>query len=161
SAYLLAEYFRNKHVNLVAETKPLPASGQLPSLNRFLAVFGYHLPAETILQGFLPFAIIIGIGYYVVIWRSRFGFELRTPGLNPAAAQASGVNSKAMILKAIVLSGMVAGLIGMAPLMADPELHKYGDTFPTAIGFTGISIALLGRNSPAGIAVAAVVWAAL
>jgi simple sugar transport system permease protein len=114
-----------------------------------------------VLQGFLPFAILIGIGYYVLVWRTRFGFELRTTGRNPAAAQASGVNAKAMVLKAIVLSGMVAGLIGLAPLLADPQLHKYGDTFPTAIGFTGIAIALLGRNSPVGIAIAAVVWAAL
>ena len=66
-----------------------------------------------------------------------------------------------MILKTIMLSGAVAGLIGLGPLLADPQLHKYGDTFPTAIGFTGIAVALLGRNSPGGIAIAAVVWAAL
>jgi simple sugar transport system permease protein len=161
SAFLLADYLRNKKVNLVAETKPLPASGQLPPLNRLLEVFGYHLPSGSVLQGFLPFAIVIGILFYVVIWRTRFGFELRTTGLNPRAAEASGVNAKAMILKAIVLSGIVAGLIGMGPLLADPGLHKYGDTFPTAIGFTGIAVALLGRNSPGGIAIAAFVWATL
>jgi simple sugar transport system permease protein len=60
-----------------------------------------------------------------------------------------------------MISGAVAGLIGLGPLLADPQLHKYGDTFPTFIGFTGISVALLGRNSPGGIAIAAVVWAAL
>jgi ABC-type uncharacterized transport system permease subunit len=161
SAFLLAEYLRNKKVNLVAETKPLPKSGQLPPLNRLLEVFGYHLPSGTVLQGFLPFAVLIGVLFYVVVWRTRFGFELRTTGLNPRAAEASGVNAKAMILKAIVLSGIVAGLIGMGPLLADPGLHKYGDTFPTAIGFTGIAVALLGRNSPVGIAIGALVWATL
>ena len=65
-----------------------------------------------------------------------------------------------MIMKTIVLSGAVAGLDRHGPA-ADPELHKYGDTFPTAIGFTGIAVALLGRNSPGGIAVAAVVWAGI
>jgi simple sugar transport system permease protein len=64
-----------------------------------------------------------------------------------------------MIMKTIVLSGAIAGLAGMGPLLS--ELHKYGDTFPTALGFTGISVALLGRNHPAGIAVAAFVWAAI
>jgi simple sugar transport system permease protein len=161
SAFLLAEYFRDNNASLVAQTTPLPRSAWVPSLNRLLATFGYHLPQGTILQGFLIGAIIVGIGYYVVLWRSRFGFELRTTGVNPAAARSAGVNPKAMILKTIVLSGMVAGLIGMAPLLCDPELHKYADTFPTAIGFTGIAIALLGRNSPGGIAVAAFVWAAL
>jgi simple sugar transport system permease protein len=47
----------------------------------------------------------------------------------------------------------------MGPLLS--EIHKFGDTFPTALGFTGISVALLGRNHPAGIAVAAVVWAGI
>ena len=64
-----------------------------------------------------------------------------------------------MIMKTIILSGAIAGLAGMGPLLS--ELHKYGDTFPTALGFTGISVALLGRNHPAGIAVAAVVWAGI
>ena len=64
-----------------------------------------------------------------------------------------------MILKTMLLSGVVAGLAGMGPLLTD--FHKYGDTFPTAIGFTGIAVALLGRNSPVGIAVAAFVWAGI
>jgi simple sugar transport system permease protein len=161
SAFLVEEYFRDENASLVAQTKPLPSSAWIPPLNRLLEVFGYHLPPNTVLQGFLPFAIVLGIGFYVLVWRTRFGFELRTTGVNPAAARASGVNPKAMVLKTIVLSGMVAGLIGLGPLLGDPQLHKYGDTFPTAIGFTGIAIALLGRNSPGGIAVAAFVWAAL
>jgi ABC-type uncharacterized transport system permease subunit len=161
SAFLVEEYFRDENASLVAQTKPLPSSAWIPPLNRVLEVFGYHLPPNTVLQGFLPFAIVLGIGFYVLVWRTRFGFELRTTGVNPAAARASGVNPKAMVLKTIVLSGMVAGLIGLGPLLGDPQLHKYGDTFPTAIGFTGIAIALLGRNSPGGIAVAAFVWAAL
>jgi simple sugar transport system permease protein len=161
SAFLLAEYFRDHNASLVAQTKPLPRSAWIPNLNALLEKFGYHLPSGTILEGFLIFAILLGIAYYVGIWRTRFGFELRTTGVNPAAARASGVNPKAMILKTIVLSGMVAGLIGMGPLLTDPQLHKYADTFPTLIGFTGIAIALLGRNNPGGIAVAAVVWAAL
>jgi simple sugar transport system permease protein len=161
TAFLVAEYFRNPKSNLLAETRPIPPSGVLPPLNRLLEVFGYHLPTGTVLQGFLPFAILLGILYYLVVWRTRFGFELRTTGVNPAAALASGVNPKMMVLKTIMISGGIAGLIGLGPLLSDPQLHKYGDTFPTAIGFTGISIALLGRNSPGGIAIAAVVWAAL
>jgi simple sugar transport system permease protein len=161
SAFLLAEYFRDENASLAAQTKPLPSSAWIPPLNRLLELFGYHLPPNTVLQGFLPFAIVLGIGYYLLVWRTRFGFDLRTTGINPAAARAAGVNPKAMVLKTIVLSGMVAGLIGLGPLLGDPQLHKYGDTFPTAIGFTGIAIALLGRNNPGGIAVAAFVWAAL
>lgn len=159
TAYLLFNYFKNPEANLVAETRPLPDSAQLPSLNSLLSTFGIDLPRGTILQGFLPYAILIGIGFYVLIYRTRFGFDLRTTGKNPHAARSSGVNPKAMILKTMLLSGAVAGLAGMAPLLAD--IHKYGDTFPTAIGFTGISVALLGRNNPIGIAFAALVWAGI
>jgi simple sugar transport system permease protein len=69
------------------------------------------------------------------------------------------VNAKAMVVKTIVLSGAVAGLAGMGPLLS--EIHNYGDLFPSALGFTGISVALLGRNHPVGIAAAAVVWASI
>ena len=46
-------------------------------------------PGRFPLQGFLPFAILIGIGYYILLFRSRFGFELRVSGMNPAAASSS------------------------------------------------------------------------
>ncbi len=159
TAYLLSEHWRNKAVELQAETKPLPRSGWLPSLNRALTWIGYHLPSATTLQGFVVIAILTGIAFYLVVYRTRFGFDLRATGANPRAALASGVNPNAMIMKTIILSGAIAGLAGMGPLLS--EIHKYGDTFPTALGFTGISVALLGRNHPVGIAAAALVWAGI
>ncbi len=160
SAYLLTTYLQDDAASgLVSGTPELPRSGQLPSLNRLVEAIGIDLPRNAVLRGFLPFAIVIGILFYLVIYRTRFGFELRTSGLNPAAATSSGVNPKAMVMKTIILSGMCAGLIGMGPLLTD--LHKYADQFPFQLGFTGIAVALLGRNNPAGIAVAAVVWATI
>ncbi len=128
TAYLLANNFRNEAVTLQAETEPLPPSGQLPPMNGFLEKFGIDLPEP--LTGFLPFAIAVGIAFYVIIYRTRFGFDLRSSGKNPNAARASGVNPKAMILKTMILSGVIAGLAGMSPLLT--EFHKYGDTFPLA-----------------------------
>ena len=163
SAFLILEssFFRNRNVELVAETKPLPASGLLPPLNRTFELFGFHFADSVTLQGFLPYAILLGVLYHVMLNRSRFGFDLRTSGLNPAAARSAGVNPKAMVLKTIMLSGAVAGLIGMSNLLADPQFGKYGDQFPKTLGFTGIAIALLGRNHPVGIAAAALVWATI
>ena len=157
TAYLLANNFRNEAVTLQAETEPLPDSGRLPSMNSLLEKIGIDLPEP--LTGFLPFAVAVGIAFYLIIYRTRFGFDLRTSGKNPNAARSSGVNPKAMILKTMILSGVIAGLAGMSPLMT--EFGKYGDTFPTGIGFTGIAVALLGRNSPGGIAIAAIVWAGI
>jgi simple sugar transport system permease protein len=156
-SFVLREYLRNPDRTQYAETRPLPKSAQLPNLNNLLDVFGLDSGNE-VLNGFLPLAIVIGIGYYILLFRSRFGYELRVSGMNPAAASSAGVKPKSMVLKAMILSGCVAGLIGMTTLMATPNSNKYGEQFPTALGLTGIAIALLGRNHPAGIAAAALVW---
>jgi simple sugar transport system permease protein len=159
TAYLLTVYLRDRNVELQSQTKALERSGWLPSLNRLLSWVGYHLSRGTVIEGFLLIAVLTGIVFYLLVYRTRFGFDLRASGANPKAALASGVNPNAMIMKTIILSGALAGLAGMGPLLS--EFHLYGDTFPTALGFTGISVALLGRNHPAGIAVAAFVWAGI
>lgn len=159
SAYLLATYFRNRRVVDGIETKSVPKSGLLPSLNGFVENFGIHLRRNTTLQGFLPVAIAVGILFYVIVSRTRFGYDLRMTGLNPAAARSSGVNSSAMIIRTIILSGALAGLAAMGFLLTD--YNKYSDGFPLGLAFTGIGVALLGRNHPGGIAVAAFVWASI
>lgn len=163
-AFLLVEYFRDKSENasLITGTEPLPKSALLPDLDRLVELFGFHFGNGVHLYGFLPFAIAVGVGYYILLFRSRFGYELRISGTNAAAARSAGVNPKAMVMKTIMLSGAVAGLVGLSSLLADPQFgHKYGDGFPTTLGFTGLSLALLGRNHPAGIAAAAFIWAAI
>ncbi len=162
SAFLLAEVFRDdENGGLVAQTKKMPESARLPSLNPIFELFGFNFPDNVELFGFLPFAILLGIGYYVLLNRSLFGYELRLSGLNPAAALSAGVNPKRMVLITLFMSGAVAGLIGLPFLLSDPSFLKYGDAFPTMIGFTGLGIALLGRNNPVGIAAAAIVWATI
>ncbi len=160
-AFLLSEQFRETSSgSLVAQTETLPPSARLPDLDALISWTGVDL-GNASLYGFLPFAIALGIGYHLLLNRSRFGYELRLSGVNPDAARSSGVNPKAMIVRTIVLSGGIAGLIGMHSLLADPQFHKYGDQFPSMLGFTGISLALLGRNHPVGIAAAALVWATI
>ena len=161
-AFLLAEIFRDKSSGgLVAQTKLMPDSAQLPTLNPIFEFFGFNFGDNVEIYGFLPLAIILGLTYYVLLNRSLFGYELRLSGMNPDAALAAGVNPKRMVLITLFMSGAVAGLIGMPFLMSDPSFLKYGDAFPTMLGFTGLGIALLGRNNPAGIAAAAIVWATI
>jgi simple sugar transport system permease protein len=158
--YLLREHW-NRGTGLVAETGPLPGAARIPHLNRLFVAIGLDLPGNVVLQGFLPIAILVGVGYHVVLNRSRFGFDLRVSGQNPSAAKASGIDPKRMVLVTFLISGGVAGLIGLSPLLADPSYGKYGDQFPQGLGFTGLSLALLGRNHPVGIAAAALVWATI
>ena len=161
TAYLLTNYLRatNGAGDLVTKTRPLPPSSFIPSLNRFLELLGLHLPAGTQLNGFFVGAVLIGVGYYVLVWRTRFGFDLRAMGANPAAARASGINPKAMIMKTMLISGGIAGLVAVGPLLGDPQFHRYTEQFPTLLGFTGIAVALVGRNHPVGIAFAALLFA--
>ncbi len=116
-------------------------------------------PAAGPIEGFIVIAALAGVGYWFVLNRTRFGFDLRTVGQSESAAQASGVNVKRMVVTSMLISGAVAGLVGMPTLLN--ESHQYATDFPTGIGFTGIAIALLGRNHPAGIALGALLWAFL
>ncbi|MCU1375101.1 MAG: putative deoxyribose-specific transporter, permease protein, partial [Actinomycetia bacterium] len=123
-----------------------------PSLNRLLG----YVPPYAHVQGFLVGAIVIGVAFYVVVWRTRFGFDLRATGLNPFAAQASGVNAKGMVVRTMLLSGAIAGLVGLPEMLG--FFHRYTLDFTTGIGFTGIAVALLGRNHPVGMAIAALLF---
>jgi simple sugar transport system permease protein len=133
-------------------TKPIAESGRVPGM---ALVPG----TETKVFGLIFLAVAVGIGYHVLLNRTRFGFDLRATGRSETAAVASGVNVKKMTVMAMLLSGAAAGLIGMPQLLG--ASYSYSLDFPTGLGFTGIAIALLGRNHPVGIAFGALLWAFL
>lgn len=108
------------------------------------------------LYGFVVIAALAGAVYWFVLNRTRFGFDLRTVGRSESAAHASGVSVKRMVITSMLLSGAIAGLVGMPTLLG--VSYNYGTDFPAGIGFTGIAIALLGRNNPIGMALAALLW---
>jgi general nucleoside transport system permease protein len=111
------------------------------------------------IYGLVFLAVLIGVLYWLVLNRTRFGFDLRATGQSETAAAASGVDAKKMGLYAMLISGGVAGLAGLPLLLGDS--HTYGLTFPAGLGFTAIGIALLGRNHPGGIALGSLLWAFL
>ncbi|MFJ4696683.1 nucleoside ABC transporter membrane protein [Streptomyces sp. TverLS-915] len=111
------------------------------------------------IYGFVFVAVLAGVVYWLVLNRTRFGFDLRASGASEEAAAASGVSAKRMTLTAMLLSGAVAGLAGLPILLGDT--HTYSQSFPSGLGFTGITIALLGRNNPLGIAAASLLIAFL
>jgi general nucleoside transport system permease protein len=130
-------------------TRPIAESGRIPGLP---LVPG----APNLVYGFIVMAALVGVGYWYLLNRTRFGFDLRATGANQAAAVASGVNVRKMVVVTMLLSGAVAGLVGMPQLLG--ASYTYSLDFPAGLGFTGIAIALLGRNSPIGIAFGALLW---
>ena len=155
-AYLLGSYLRDESETSIIKTPPLPESGLMPSLNSWLDKVGVDVPQGSDLQGFVLVAMLIGVAFYVVVWRTRFGYDLRASGVNPWAAQASGVNPKGMIVRTMLVSGALAGLVGMPQLLG--FFGRYHQDFPTGLGFAGIAVALLGRNNPFGMAIGALLF---
>lgn len=133
-------------------TRPIAESGHVPGL---ALVPG----TEQQVFGLIGLAVLAGIGFTVLLGRTRFGFDLRAAGRSQSAAVASGVDVRRMVLATMVLSGAVAGLVGMPQLLG--ASYSYSLDFPAGLGFTGIAIALLGRNTAPGIALGALLWAFL
>ncbi len=160
SSFMLTRYFRaprGEYAGTVG-TVPLDDSGRLPSLNGVLERIGIELPGSSRVQSYVLVAVAVGIIYRVVIWRTRFGYDLRASGSNDGAAAASGVDPKRMIILAMLFSGAVAGLVGLNNITG--QAGRYTDvSVVSGIGFTGIAVALLGRNHPLGIAFGALLWA--
>jgi ABC-type uncharacterized transport system permease subunit len=142
----------------IISTAEIPESGWMPSLNGVFGALGLANPPRQ-LYGFLLVAVVVGVAVAVLLNRTRFGFDLRAAGLSPSAASASGVDSRGMVVKTMLLSGAVAGLIGMPDLLG--STHAYTTDFTAGLGFLGIAVALLGRNKPIGIAFGALLFAFL
>ncbi len=142
----------------IITTSDIPESGWFPSLNGLLDLVGLANPPRQ-LYGFLLVAVVIGVVVAVLVKRTRFGFDLRATGMSASAASASGVDARRMVITTMLISGGIAGLIGLPDLLGSN--HNYGTEFTSGLGFLGIAVALLGRNNPLGIAVAAVLFAFL
>lgn len=133
-------------------TSKITQGGQVP----VISISGSSTPLYTMTL----LAVLVGILYWLTLTRTVFGFSIRATGLSEPAAIASGVNVKRMVVTAMVISGAVAGLVGM-PELLNGSSASYSLNFPSGIGFTGIAVALLGRNHPIGMAFSALLWAAL
>lgn len=155
-AYLLLNYFNDDPQALNLRTQPLPPSGVMPNLNFLFTSLGFSEPRGTELEGFLIVAILVGVFYYLLVDRTRFGYELRASGMNPGSALMAGVNPKTMINVTMLISGGIAGLVGLSTMMGN--LGAYTQDFPKNLGFTGIAVALLGRNNVIGMALGALLF---
>lgn len=139
-----------------AGTPVIDESGWLPNLNGVFELVTREISKGRRLTGMFAVAIVLGIVYQLAVSRTRFGYDLRASGMNPFAARAGGVPPVRMVLIAMVLSGAVAGLIGMPEILSDN--HSYDQGFIQGLGFGGIGVALLGRNGAPGMAAAALLF---
>ncbi len=161
--YLITEVFMDHNQNIpegmgspIIRTPKFIDSVLIPKLHDLLSLFGIELPHYVYLNWFFILALVLAAGIYYLIARTPFGFQIRAVGSNPGAAEASGIKPDKVYLRGFLLSGAIAGLVGLSHLLC---FYGYMDLdFPKSLGFNGIAVALMGNNNPFGIVVSAVLF---
>jgi general nucleoside transport system permease protein len=144
----------------IAEVKDGVLVGpHIPRMHTLLAPFGITFPERLPLNLAFLLAILACVLVYVFLWKTKWGYELRAVGINPAAAEYGGISVARNVVLAMALSGMLAGMVGINEVLG--YRYRYYDGFSAGYGFTGIAVALLGRNHPVGVFFAALLFGAL
>ncbi len=151
----LLNYIVSAHLH-VPETLHTPeiTAGTIPRVDQFLSAFHGSAANLTIIVALLTALVV-----WLHLFRSRRGFELRAVGLQPDAAEYGGVNVGRTLMRAMTLSGAIAGLGGINYVLG--YKHYYEEGLAGGSGFLGIAVALVGRNHPAGVLLAALFFATL
>lgn len=139
-------------------TREFGHASWMPQLHELLAPLGLELP-NTPLNGSFFLAILACVAFYLAVWHSRWGFELRTAGVNERAARYAGMNVSRILIVAMCISGALAGLAAVNELMG--STHRMNVAFTNGVGFVGIAVALMGRNHPVGIVLSSLLFGAL
>jgi simple sugar transport system permease protein len=111
----------------------------------------------------LSWLFLLGVVAAIIVWflirRTRLGYEARAVGSAPGSARAGGISIGHTQIRLFLISGALAGLVGMQQILADRGY--LGTNYVAALGFTGIAVAFLGQNNPIGIIFAAILWGVL
>lgn len=105
-------------------------------------------------------AVLAPLVFYLILWKTKQGFELRAVGLNPQAAEYAGMNVKRNIIKAMFIGGVFAGLAGVVDVLGVFQYQVIAAA-SSGYGFDGIAVALLGGNHPLGVLLAATLFGTL
>ena len=158
-AVALVGYLTQYHYRLpgdpIMETAPIGSGARIARLGQFVP----GLPARIPLNLAFLLALLASWLVYVLLWKTKWGYEIRATGQNPAAAEYGGVSIGREIILTMAISGALAGMVGINEVLG--YRYRYYDGFSDNYGFTGIAVALLGRNHPFGVIVAALLFAVL
>ena len=139
---------------MAPESRTLAPGGRVPQLREFFDFFGFSPVNLTILVAIAALILV-----YILIWHTKLGYALRTMGLNPTAARYAGMSNSRLIMIAMTISGALAGQVAINEVLG--VQNRLVLDFVSDAGFVGIAVALMGRNHPIGIALAAVLFGAL
>jgi general nucleoside transport system permease protein len=131
------------------EAASLPTLDQIPGLN---LLFAKGVPANVTL--FIALAAAWGV--WALLWRTRLGYQIRAYGKSEPAARYAGINPTRIIMVSMLLSGALAGLMAINNVMGEAERLVMNSA--SGAGFIGIAVALMGRNHPIGVVLAAMLF---
>jgi general nucleoside transport system permease protein len=141
--------------NFDLRTDNFPPHALMPNLGHLIP----GVQPDTALSWLFPLGIVCCVLVWYLLQRTRLGYEARVVGSAPGSARAGGIGIGAVQIKMFLISGALAGLVGMQQILVT---HNYFPlNYTAALGFTGIAVAFLGQNNPFGILAAAIVWAVL
>jgi simple sugar transport system permease protein len=107
----------------------------------------------------LIYAPLMAVLYGWLLFRTTRGFEIRIAGSSPDAARYAGMSPKRLIIWTMSAAGLLSGMAGATDLLG--TTHQMASTYGTTVGFDSIAVALLGRTSPIGIVLSALLFGAL
>ncbi|KJF68815.1 ABC transporter permease [Rhizobium nepotum] len=143
---------------MAPETRTFLPGGQLPKLDWLMALFGLKLGPAPFNVSFL-IALVMCFLVWVLIWRTKLGYEMRTLGVSPSAAIYAGIPYARTVIIAMLISGGLAGMMALNPVMgASARLQV---EFVGGAGFVGIAVSLMGRSHPLGILFSALLFGIL
>jgi ABC-type uncharacterized transport system permease subunit len=140
------------------ESREFGANAWLPAAHELFAKLGVTISQSPLNAAFVV-AVVAAVVVWLLIWRTRWGYALRVAGQNQSAAVYAGISPARITIQAMLLSGALAGCLGLNELLGSQ--HRILIDFPGGAGFVGIAVALMGRNHPVGIFLAAVLFGAL
>lgn len=155
--YLLVNRLRAPG-NVAIESAAFAASAHLWSARELLALAGLDWPGSP-LNASLLLALMCAVAVYFFLWHSLSGYRLRAVGSSPGAAAYAGINPRRQVVQAMAISGALAAMVGMNEVAG--VSGKLVLEFVAGAGFTGIAVALMGRNHPLGIVLASILFGAL
>lgn len=144
---------------MAPQTRNFLDGGQLPRLNWLIELFGFARIRSAPFNISFVLALVMAWLVWLLIWRTRLGYEMRTYGFSPKAARYAGISETRIIIVTMMISGALAGMMALNPTMGDQ--HNVALDFVSGAGFVGIAVALMGRSHPVGIVLAAILFGML